>query len=309
MKSLPRLSLVLAICTATPLHAAPDWKLPSSERAQRAEPGSTGAIVRSSRPVEQNSRWVQVPGCARAIAAGGANIVYVAGCEVPPGSYGASAIYRWNGQAFAPHPAGGAASALASFGGSSYAIGGDAMLYSSHADGSWQQRGTPEGRTLTALAAGIAGLWVITSDPNGEGGNAVARAMPCRPQPGQLVGKDFCGWEAVPGAAVKIAVGRSVWVVAHGGAIFEWNAVQSAWARRPGCFTDVAANGQEVFAVSCQRGQGDGRGIFRWNNGGWVDWQGAGRAVAVDAAGNPWVVTDSGQIWRQQNPNAGSVLR
>ena len=67
----------------------------------------------------------------------------------------------------------------------------------------------------------------------------------------------------------------------------------------PGCFTDVAANGLYIYAVSCKRGNGDGNAIYRWNDtGSWIDMQGAGKRVAVDAAGNAWAITDSGEIWR-----------
>ena len=151
-------------------------------------------------------------------------------------------------------------------------------------------------------ALGQADIWAITSQPNGEGGNAISRATPC-PNTGIAGGaKDFCGWEEMPGVAVRISVGLTAWVVKAQGQIFEWFANAGGyWQKRPGCFTDVAANGQDVYAVTCKRGNGDGNAIYRWNNAGaWVDVQGAGKRVAMDANSNAWAITEDGEIWRHE---------
>ncbi len=267
---------------------------------------STLSAATPQQRVEREARWQQVAGCARDITAAGKGVVYVTGCDVVPSSLGSSAFYRWNGAAFARLPAPGYGSAIASFGGNNYTIGGDAKLYTSINDGEWVKRGTPNNNTITDIGAGQAGIWIITSQPNGEGGNAISRAEPC-PNTGIAGGaKDFCAWNEMPGAAVRISVGATAWVVNAKGQIFEWqNRGDSYWLQHPGCFTDVAANGNYVYAVGCERGNGDGNKIFRWNNAGtWVDVQGAGKRVAVDAAGNAWAITNSGSIWRRDNPAA-----
>ena len=48
-------------------------------------------------------------------------------------------------------------------------------------------------------------------------------------------------------------------------------------------------------------GNGDGNAIYRWNNtGAWVDVQGAGKRVAMDANSNAWAITEDGEIWRHE---------
>lgn len=280
--------------------APPDWGTPGQSRAP-ARPVEA-AVRAGDVHVEQESHWVRVPGCARDIAGGGNGVVYVTGCDVVPDSRGSSHIYRWSGAGFVPLRVAGHGSAIATYAGNSYVIGGDAMLYNSINDGEWNKRGTPNGQPITDIGAGQAGIWVITSQPGGEGGNAISRALPC-PNTGIAGGaKDFCGWEEMPGAAVRISVGRTAWVVNAQGQIFEWFSNGGGyWQKRPGCFTDVAANGQDVYAVTCKRGNGDGNAIHRWNNtGAWVDVRGAGKRVGVDAASNAWAITDSGEIWRRE---------
>lgn len=250
--------------------------------------------------VDEGARWERVAGCARDITAGGNGVVYVTGCDVVPDSHGSSAFFRWSGAAFVPLSVPGHGSALATFGGTSYTIGGDAMLYSSINDGEWRKRGTPDRQPITDVGAGRAGIWIITSQPGGAAGNTIARSEPC-PSSAIAGGNDFCAWRPVEGAGVRIAVGVGAWVVNAQGRLFEWRSGSNQWVQRPGCFSDVAANGEHVYAVTCKPGQGDGHAIYRWDrdNGGWVDVKGAGKRVAVDAAGHAWAITDSGEIWRR----------
>jgi hypothetical protein len=289
--------------------APPDWGSPPT--AKNHSPIDRREVTTRGPQVDSHARWVRVAGCARDIAGGANGVIYVTGCDVVPNSRGSSAFYRWNGGAFAPLRVPGHGSAIATFGGNSYTIGGDAMLYTSINDGEWVKRGTPDNAPITDIGAGRGGIWIITSQPGDQGGNTIARAVRC-PNAGIAGGaKDFCGWEDMPGAAVRISVGANIWVVNAQGHIFEWRSNGGGhWQKRPGCFTDVAANGHNVYAVGCQRGQGDGNKIFRWDNtGNWVDMQGAGKRVGVDAAGNAWVITDSGQIWRSEHQMAAGTPR
>lgn len=274
--------------------------MPAIAAAQARRPtlasGIEGPTATST--TDPDARWRQVAGCARDLAATGNGVVHVAGCDVGQG--GASSVYRWNGAGFSPYPAGGRASALAAFGGKVYAIGSDASLYSSAGDSAWQRRGTPDGRPITDVGAGEAGLWIVTSRPSGIGGNAIARASTCPAADGRLLpDKDFCGWQEMPGAAMRISVGATVWVVTANQEIHEWNAANERWEQRPGCFTDVAVGGRHVYAIACERGNGDGGKVVRWSrNGVWIDMRGAGERVAVDATGTAWVATGNGDIWR-----------
>lgn len=279
--------------------ATQNWDQPTESSVIKAPPS---AIVTANQPfIEREAHWAQVAGCARDIAAGENGVVYVTGCDVIPNSRGSSNFYRWSGAAFVPLSVPGHGSAIATFIGNSYTIGGDAMLYSSINDGEWIKRGTPDYQPITDIGAGRAGVWIITSQANGEAGNAIHRSQRC-PSSALTGGKDFCGWIPMEGAAVRISVGAGAWVVNAQGHIYEWRDGSNQWQKRPGCFTDVAANGNHVYAVSCKRGNGDGNAIYRWNNAGsWVDVQGAGKRVAVDAAGNAWAITDSGEIWRRSD--------
>lgn len=301
------LAALASLAAALPMHAG---------ASSLAGPVAPAVLPRTpqSEPMnaplpEPGARWEQVAGCARDIVAGGNGVVYVTGCDVAPNSRGASAIFRWNGAAFVPLAVPGQGSALATRGGNSYTIGGDAMLYSSINDGEWRKRGTPDNLPITDIGAGRLGIWIVTSQPNSEGGNAISRSERC-PTAALTGGDDYCGWRAVEGSAVRISVGAGAWVVNAQGDLFEWRDGSSRWVQRPGCFTDVAANGENVYAVSCRRGQGDGNAIYRWNNAGsWVDVKGAGKRVAVDEAGNAWAITDSGSIWRRTDNLVQSVVR
>jgi hypothetical protein len=298
---------IMSIVAFTPITnsiaTTPDWSQPVAAKTVKQQ---ESAVIKKgfSATAEQGARWDRVAGCARDIAAGQRDVVYVTGCDVIPNSLGSSRFYRWNGAAFVPLTAPGHGSAIATFGGNSYTIGGDGMLYDSINDGTWAKRRTPYGRPITDVGAGNGGLWTITSMPSAEGNNTIARLLRCPTESGQLLGSaDVCDWEIIPGAATRISVGATAWVVNAKGQIYEWNGNGSeGWLRRPGCFTDVAANGHEVYAVSCNRGNGDGNAIYRWSRDGhWVDVQGAGKRVAVDAAGNAWAITDSGEIWRRSD--------
>ena len=259
--------------------------------------------------VDENARWEAVAGCARDIAAGGTGVVYVTGCEVAANSQGSSPIVRWSGSSFVALPSPWIGSALGTFGGTTYTIGSDAMMYSSINDGPWRKRGTPDNLPITDLSVGRAGIWIITSQPAGEAGNAIARSERC-PSSAIAGGNDYCGWRPVEGAAVRISVGAGAWVVNAQGGLYEWRDGPSQWMHRPGCFTDVAANGEHVYAVTCKRGDGDGNAIYRWDRAGhWVDVRAAGKRVAVDEAGNAWVITDSGGIWRRTDAVAAGTPR
>jgi hypothetical protein len=292
------IALTLASTTFIASAAPPDWGTPTAKRPAGMPPVNN-TVPAFAPHVDREGIWTQVPGCARDIAGGLKDVIYVTGCDVVPDSRGSSEFYRWNGSNFDRLPVDGYGSAIATYGFHSYTVGSDALLYSRAGEGGWDKRGTPDGQPITDVGAGKGGLWVITSRPNGEGGNAISRAMRCTGG-GQLIEKDLCGWEEMPGAAVRISVGETAWVVNAQGQIFEWqDRAGGFWQKRPGCFRDVGANGSTVYAVGCSRGDGDGHAVYRWTYSGWSDARVAGKRVGVDAMGDAWVVTDSGKILRR----------
>lgn len=303
--SSPRHSVALFLVFFTVLFAGPaiagppDWG--SQQPAMRSSrPPANNTVPAFAPNVDTGATWTQMPGCARDIAGGMQGVIYVTGCDVVPNSRGSSSFYLWNGSAFDPLPVPGHGSAIATFGEHSYTVGGDAMLYSRTGGGAWVKRGTPDGQPIIDVGAGKGGLWIVTARPNGEGGNAISRAMPCTDDGRLLPEKDFCGWEEMPGSAVRISVGNTAWVVNAQGQIFEWqDNAGGYWLRRAGCFRDVGANAVDVYAVGCGRGNGDGNAVYRWTYSGWSDVLVAGKRVGVDVMGRAWVVTDSGKILRR----------
>lgn len=296
--ALPAIALTIASIASAAFAAPPDWGTPTIKRPTNTPPADNALSV-TVRQTERHHVWKQMPGCARDIAGGAKGVVYVTGCDVAPNSRGSSPFYRWNGSAFDRLPVDGLGSAIATHAFYSYTVGTDALLYSRAGEGKWDRRGTPDGQPITDVGAGKGGLWVVTSRPKGEGGNAIARAMPCTGS-GQLIDKDFCGWEEMPGAAVRISVGATAWVVNAQGGIYEWRESGGGyWEEHAGCFRDVGANGNAVYAVACSGGDGDGTAIYRWTDSGWTDMRVSGKRVGVDAAGQVWVVTDSGKILRR----------
>jgi hypothetical protein len=80
-----------------------------------------------------------------------------------------------------------------------------------------------------------------------------------------------------------------------------------------GCARDlgvgVEAGNVSAWVIGCNAGA-DGQ-VFKWNAGGWWDWDTGGawaKRITVDEGGIPWVLTSGGQIWRRtmNDPNLGS---
>ena len=278
-----------------------------------------------------DDNWEKVPGCAKSIAAAGVNQVMVVGCG---GVYAADTIYEWqpsgNSGQFVAEPQGSTmltykrdgvvfrenkrvasqASWLAMDGvaGKVYGIGADSTLYvrnlSSPEPYRWTQfigTQTHEGQMqVTAVAAGggtsQAGLWAISTQPAGSGGNKIHMTYACPQQDQQASGK--C-WRAVEGAAQKVALGGGdVWVINTEGGIFK--RAGSRWQPVAGCARDITANGSHVYVVGCDSGEGGASKIYRRVGETWLPITQTGKTLAVDVAGNLWVVKANGDIWRQK---------
>lgn len=306
--------------TGTAPAAAPTAPLNPVQPNWGTSPQTLPAAPQAQRLAPQD--WEQVPGCASSITAAAPDVVYVTGCDWNSASRApAAGIYRWNGQSFQPHPGGGAGSAISSFAGSSYVVGGDAGPYVSHNDGGWQKADTEStlyGDTpsqyaaLTRIATGAAGLWAVvetrkTRDPF----YGIYRAEPCGNR--GLAGDNYCGWTRLaPFEATRVAVGSTVWIVSENSILRldtqnpdDLQNPIRPWRQMPGCARDLAANGDHVYAIGCERLPGETSQawtgeVLRWSGRGWSRTGQRGIAVAVDAAGTPWFIAGDGSIWRRK---------
>ena len=111
-------------------------------------------------------------------------------------------------------------------------------------------------------------------------------------------------WEAVPGAAIRIAVDPSgnAWVVNREGSIYRWS--NGNWIPLPGAATDIGIGSEGSVWIVGKSTAAD-RPIYKWNGAGWTQIDGAGVRIAVDPSGNPWVVASNGSIWRRYNDVSG----
>jgi hypothetical protein len=307
-------------------YGGPTWNnLPT---AGVAAPGATAAPIKMGEVLLAQEDWERVPGCAKSIAAGGVNQIAVVGCG---GALAADNIYFWRAQGaggrFEPEAGGdqmfkwvwtkvglqqSALPAVASWlafnaRGHLYGIGSDALVYRSAESftrgnsSSWwrfsSQAGGEGDIQMTAIAVGGSldhdNVWAISGEPNGPGGNKIYYAESCPKQNDLSPGK--C-WREAGGAARKVAVGNKVWVVSVDGGIYRRDG--KIWTPMPGCGRDIAARGDHVYVVGCDD-RGESR-IFKWSGRSWLDTHRVGKTLALDVAGNPWVVTGAGEIWRRK---------
>jgi hypothetical protein len=316
----------LLLLISSTVWAAPDWGTPVGSAVTQ----QVGARIAPIMP-NPNPAWEQVPGCARTIAAAGVNQVMVVGCG---GQNASDTIYEWqasggSGQ-FVAEPQGSVmltykrdgvvfrenlrvasqASRLAMDGvaGKVYGIGGDATLYvrdlSSPAPYRWTQFiGTQTHERpmqVTAVAAGggtrQGGLWAIGAQPAGNGGNTIHMTYACPQQDQQASGK--C-WRTAQGAAQKVALGGGdVWVVSADGGIFK--RAGNNWQPVEGCARDITANDSHVYVVGCDSGKDGASKIYRRVGESWLSINQTGKTLAVDVAGNLWIVKANGEIWRKK---------
>ncbi len=324
LSMISRFALLAAACGAPMLHAAPDWSSGVGSSVQKV------TVPGVARPdlVERlaDTQWERVEGCARTIAAGAPDQVMVVGCG---GQYAADGIYVWQGGRFVAEPQGSVmlthrldgmfvketgrvasrASWLAIDGvaGKVFAIGPDFTLYSRpwaspYAHHQWNQfigaQAYTQPAQMTAVAAGGGrsggALWAITAQPAGPGGNKIYTSELCPAQDRIVSGR--C-WKGVEGAAQKVAIGHDVWVVSTDGGIFRRDG--NSWTKLDGCARDIAANGDHVYVVGCDGNNGGGEVYRRFNNK-WVNTRQSAKTLAVDAAGTPWLVKATGEIWRRK---------
>ena len=103
-------------------------------------------------------------------------------------------------------------------------------------------------------------------------------------------------WRQVDGGAVAISVdglGRP-WVVNQQGEIFQRS---QNWIKLPGSAHDIGVGNNEVWVVGSISVPG-GYPIYHWNGRDWDSVSGGAVRIAVDPAGNPWVVNANAEIFR-----------
>lgn len=144
-------------------------------------------------------------------------------------------------------------------------------------------------------------IWVVTCvGKNGE--TTILRANNLLPAASGKPGdQDVHSWQRMPSGyqARKIAVGDEIWMMNSQGGIFTFDRATADWKQRPGCASDIAANGPHVWVIGCESGGAHGNQIFRWDGKAWGLTAGAAVQISVDPLGNPWVIDDTGGIWTQ----------
>ena len=105
-------------------------------------------------------------------------------------------------------------------------------------------------------------------------------------------------WEHIPGAARRVAVDAhgDAWVTNSAGNIYHWTG--SSWHQLPGWASDIGVDDGKVWVI----GGNDTIWTLIKGSEKWVRVTGGGANLSVDKDGLPWVVSDNGEIWRNNGP-------
>lgn len=156
------------------------------------------------------------------------------------------------------------------------------------------------------------GVWLIGTD-SAQGGYSIWHRPPRAPR-----------WARVPGAATRIAVaGNQAWIVNNAGTIYRRDG--NAWTPIDGPKAhDIGASAKGVWIIGVPRPTAgdpaksaqtgafgtanvklgvDGAQAYQWTGTTWAPSSKNGVRIAVEATGRPWVVTESGEVFR----HAGSI--
>jgi hypothetical protein len=227
-----------------------------------------------------NATWQKIPGCAPEISAR-----YVIGCANagPGGNQILRKSTSWDGLP-------GAGVKIA---------GEEAGYWHLERNGAIRFNNVLQPGCAKEIASGLAGVWVTGCAPT-NGGFEIYRANRAYTEP---VGRLFSfpsgakSWQLMPGGATKLAVGSQAWAVNDQGQIFRFEDANNQWQSVPGCARSIGASGNAVWVIGCDRSSAAGHEIFEWKNGEWYKHPGAAAKISVDRLGNPWVVTDQGEIF------------
>jgi hypothetical protein len=151
------------------------------------------------------------------------------------------------------------------------------------------------GQLAVDIGSSTSETWIIGSNPV-PGGNEIL-TLACNP-----FYSTQNSWGRVDGAGTRITVGRYTWVCNASGQIFRRAGGSGSWKPMPGGATDLGAGGTQVWAIGTNRVPG-GYGIFHWNESAfkWEPVPGAGVRIAAGGDDQPWVINDSGDIFRWEN--------
>jgi hypothetical protein len=239
----------------------------------------------------QQAEWTQKPGCAKEISVGGAapwDRATVVGCS--SGGDGGNQIFQ-NENLLT---------------GAGIKIAANDVVISSpwildNGGGIWFGSQNKQPGCAREIAAGPAGVW-ITGCSAINGGFEIFRAnlaytvgQPGAPKFPTLAGVH--SWQQMPGGATRLAVGNQAWALNNQREIFRFDESQQQWQTIPGCARSIAANGDHVWVIGCDRSGPGGYEIFEKINSGWKKHPGAAVKISVDGVGNPWVLSEDGAIF------------
>ena len=109
-------------------------------------------------------------------------------------------------------------------------------------------------------------------------------------------------WENIPGTASRIAVDGegAAWVVTSEGQIYKYDIATRYWQLKPGTAKEIGIGGDgSIFIIGTNAVQG-GYDISKWDwsTANWKPVSGGAVKIAVEPSGNPWIVDNSGNVFR-----------
>ena|GEM_PF-6246470 len=107
-------------------------------------------------------------------------------------------------------------------------------------------------------------------------------------------------WERIEGYAGRIAAGvdGQPWIIKRNHQIL--SLFNGDWISRPGFAREIAvgSNGS-VWCIGVEEVAPGGGSVHHWNGTDWIRVEGAAVKIAVDPAGEPWILNSAGQIFRR----------
>ena len=141
---------------------------------------------------------------------------------------------------------------------------------------------------------GNGALWIIGTTREGGGYGIYTRNF------------STDSWTRVYGGAIAIDVDPFgvPWIVNNAGNIYRFT-TSNTWERMPGAAKDIGiGDNGDVWIIGTTERSG-GYNIYKWDvaSNRWVSSNGSGVRISVDSRGVPWIVNDSGKIFRRNSPD------
>lgn len=227
---------------------------------------------------------------------------------------------------FAPVPAPGCATTVATSGGDTWILGCDDRTDGNHsifrlAGTTWQPVAgvaksialSPEGAPWVVNAAGAIYKWNGSSfaplaaagcaTAIGVGRNGAAWVIGCaETSPGNHGIFRYTGssWQGIAGEGKAIAVSPegTPWVVNAAGGVYRWNGASFAPLEAASCAREIGVGaGDSAWVIGCNDLGAGGYGVYGWNGLAWQGVPGAATKIAVSPAGSPTVVNGEGTVF------------